>query len=277
MIIGVRAHDYGKKPVGALLRAIAEDSWQTIQLAFPKAVENVSSFSDVSEGLVAETKAALERTGLSVAVLGVYVEPALADEAARKKQAKILIDALPQCKALGALCIGTETTAMIKQRGITRKEALCSLRRTLEAVLPEAERMGVNFAVEPVHYHALNTPELTRELLRDMGSSRLKVIFDPVNLLRREDIAKQEKLWGRSVELFGESVVAIHIKGASEEASAEEVLFDNVALRDSVLDYNALFQHIEHIIKNGAPVLRERAAPADAAGDIAFLKRIFAE
>ena len=267
MIIGVRAHDYGKMGVKKLLHTISGDGWQTVQLAFTKAVEGVGAFHEVTQEIIRETKSALDDTGLSVAVLGVYVEPSYVDDSRRRTQADILSSAFPQAKALCARCVGTETTSMKKQPGIARSEALVALRRTLEEILPEAELLGVDVAVEPVHYHTLNTPELAGELLRDMASPRLKIIFDPVNLLRLEDIAVQEALWKRCVERFGASISAIHIKGASHEADGDGVLLP-ASFADSVVDYPSLFAVLRDI---DAPILRELAIPAQAQQDYAFI------
>jgi sugar phosphate isomerase/epimerase len=252
MRIGVRAHDYGKQPVESLLKTIANDGWEAVQLAFPKAVEGVGSCGDVTPRLIGQTKALLNETRLETAVMGVYVEPSFVDENRRKAQARILLDALPQCHALKAGCVGTETTSMEKQPGVARADALKALRKTLEEVLPEAERLGVVLAVEPVHYHALATPELTRELLRDMASPVLKIIFDPANLLRQEDIPKQDALWGRCIEAFGNDIAAVHVKGTA-------------------VDFRALFARLRHV---DAPILRELAEPQNAAEDIAFLRRL---
>lgn len=269
MTIGVRAHDYGKQPVERLLGAIASDGWQTVQLAFPKAVAGVGSFAEVTPQVVEAAKSALAANQLTIAVLGVYVEPSLTDEKRRRQQAETLLHALPQAKALAAGCVATETTAMKKQPGVTRAEALKVLRRTLEEVLPEAQRLGVTIAVEPVHYHALNTPELAAALLKDMASPMLKLVFDPVNLLRPEDITAQDALWGRCSETFGENIAAVHIKGASQEADADGIL-KFASLESSVVDYQALFSRLRHI---DAPILREQAVPENAAAEIAFLRR----
>ncbi len=271
MIIGVRAHDYGKRPIEALLRAIAADGWQAVQLAFPKAAEGVEAFGDVTSELIEHAKAELYKTRLKVAVLGVYIEPSFIDEPLRRGQAAILRDALPQCAALGAACIGTETTAMRKQPGVSRGEALRALRRTLGEVLPEAERLRAVVAVEPVHCHALATPELARELLLDMRSPALKLIFDPVNLLRHEDIDSQDALWARCAELMGGDIAAVHIKGALRAADADGVLA-TAPLEASVVDYRALAARLKGV---DAPVLREEATPEKAAEDIAFIGRIW--
>ncbi len=268
MTIGVRAHDYGKQPIETLTQAIAADGWQTVQLAFPKAAEGVGSFGDVTPEVVLRAGAALAAAKLEVAVLGVYIEPSLAEEEKRRAQAQILRDALPQGVALRAGCVGTETTSMKKQPGVTRAEALRALRRTLEEVLPEAERLGVRVAVEPVHYHALATPELARELLCEMRSPCLKIIFDPVNVLRQGDIDGQDALWARCADQLGEDIVAVHIKGAAREADSDGVLAA-APLEGSVVDYAALAARLRHV---SAPLLRELAVPAKAARDIAFIK-----
>jgi sugar phosphate isomerase/epimerase len=242
-----------------------------VQLAFPKAVEGVGSFADVTPALLDETKTALGATSLQVAVLGAYVELSYADEAARQHEARTFRDTLPWAATLRVGCVGSETTPMKKQPGATRAEALRALRRSLEEILPEAERLHVTVAVEPVHYHALGSPELARELLREMKSPVLKLIFDPVNLLRPEDIDAQDALWARCVDQMGEDVVAIHLKGASWEANSNGVLRET-PLQSSVVDYPALVSRLRSV---NAPVLRENAVPDMAAREIAFIRGLW--
>ena len=270
LMLGVRAHDYGKQPADSLFSAIAGDGWQAVQLAFPKAIAGVDGFADVSPLVVAETRDALAKARLSVAVLGVYVEPSLVDEAARKAQAQTLIDALPQAKALGAGCVGTETTSVYAQPGVAHGDAWHALCRSLEEILPVAERLGVNLAVEPVHHHTLGTAELAGKLLRDLASPRLKIIFDPINLLRLADVEAQGSLWARCMDAFGPDIVAIHIKGAARAADGNGMLLD-VPFADSVVDYPPLFAHLRPL---RVPMLREGAVPSQAKGDIAFLRSI---
>ena len=263
MIIGVRAHDYGKKLPTELFKAIAEDGWKAVQLAFPKAVEGVDSFDDVSVEVVGEVKTAIELTGVSVAVLGVYVDPSLIDEVKRKEQTRLLLQALPQAHMLGAGCVGTETTVRDEFSDIK------SLYRSLEELLPEAERLRVNLGIEPVHRHVLHTPELTRQMLYDFPSPSLKIIFDPLNLLTPETIDTQNDLWKRCIDCFGEYIIAVHMKGASREQDSNGMLAD-VPFVSSVLDHLSLFEQLKYI---NAPILREGATPRDAKNDIAFIEK----
>jgi len=262
MIIGVRAHDYGKHSPSKLFHAIADDGWKAVQLAFPKAIEGIESFNDVNQEIVDDVKSAITSSGVSVAVLGVYVDPAVTDELNRKVQARFLHQALPFAKALDAGCVGTETTVRGEFADIR------ALYLTLEELLPEAERLGVNIGIEPVHRHTLYTPELARQMLKDFSSPRLKIIFDPLNLLTPDVIDSQNDLWKRSIDCFGDFIVAVHIKGASKELDSNGMLAD-VPFASSILDHEGLFKLIRSL---EVPILREGAVPEEADSDIAFIQ-----
>ena len=267
MKIGVRAHDYGKELPTKLLSSIANDGWKAVQLAFPKAIEGVDSFDDVNPEIVMETKTALSISGVTVAVLGVYVDPSLINESKRKEQTRYLLQALPQAKMLEAGCVGTETSVRGEDADIN------SLYRSLEELLPEAERLGVNIGIEPVHRHVLHTPELAQKMLRDFSSKHLKIIFDPLNLLTPERISAQKDLWKRSIDCFGEYIVAIHMKGATGELDNNGMLKD-APFASSILDHKSLFTLMKYL---NAPILREGVTPAEAASDIAFIEKLISK
>jgi len=269
MIIGVRAHDYGKHSPADLFSAIAGDGWKTVQLAFPKAIKGVESFDDVTPDIANDIMAALSESGVSIAVLGVYVDPALTNEEKRKEQVRFLLQALPHAKTLGARCVGTETSV----RGDTAD--IRALYRSLEELLPEAERLGVNVGIEPVHRHTLHTPELAKLMLKDFPSPNLKIIFDPLNLLTPDTVKTQNELWKRSIDCFGEFIVAIHMKGASGELDGNGMLADK-PFKSSILDHETLFA-LFRTLPISTPILREGAIPAEATSDIEFIKGFLEE
>ena len=88
----------------------------------------VASYADVTPQLVQNTLEAQKKHNIAVAVLGTYVELAIADEVQRSANAADFKSQLAVCKALNAGCIGTETTGMHKQpAGTTRERAnICS-------------------------------------------------------------------------------------------------------------------------------------------------------
>ena len=278
-IVGARLHDYGKGSPDELFGRVAADGFAAVQLAYKKCVPSVRSYADVTDALVAETVAAEKAHSIQVAVLGTYVELAINDES-RLKNAADFKSQLAICKALGAGCIGTETTSMEKQpAGTTREEAHCLVyfptdeSRSLADILPAAEALGVTVAVEPVTYHSMNSAAATRHILDTMRSPNLKVIFDMSNLVDAGNVGAQDRIWNDVGELLGDQIVAVHFKG---QAFAPDGGLLHTSLEDSLTDYAGAFAMLRQLPQDALPVLREEAVPARAASDIAFMRGFFA-
>lgn len=272
-IVGARLHDYGKGSPDELFGRVAADGFVAVQLAYKKCVPSVRSYADVTDTLVAETVAAEKAHSIQVAVLGTYVELAINDES-RLKNAADFKSQLAVCKALGAGCIGTETTSMEKQpAGTTREEAQELLCRSLADILPAAEALGVTVAVEPVTYHSMNSAAATRHILDTMRSPNLKVIFDMSNLVDAGNVGAQDRIWNDVGELLGDQIVAVHFKG---QAFAPDGGLLHTSLEDSLTDYAGAFAMLRQLPQDALPVLREEAVPARATSDIAFMRGFFA-
>ena len=272
-IVGARLHDYGKGSPDELFGRVAADGFAVVQLAYKKCVPSVRSYADVTDALVAETVAAEKAHSIQVAVLGTYVELAINDES-RLKNAADFKSQLAVCKALGAGCIGTETTSMEKQpAGTTREEAQELLCRSLADILPAAEALGVTVAVEPVTYHSMNSAAATRHILDTMRSQNLKVIFDMSNLVDAGNVGAQDRIWNDVGELLGDQIVAVHVKG---QAFAPDGGLLHTSLEDSLTDYAGAFAMLRQLPQDALPVLREEAVPARAGSDIAFMRGFFA-
>ncbi len=272
-IVGARLHDYGKGSPDELFGRVAADGFATVQLAYKKCVPFVRSYADVTDALVAETVAAEKAHSIQVAVLGTYVELAINDES-RLKNAADFKSQLAVCKALGAGCIGTETTSMEKQpAGTTREEAQELLCRSLADILPAAEALGVPVAVEPLTYHSMNSAAATRHILDTMRSPNLKVIFDMSNLVDAGNVGAQDRIWNDVGELLGDQIVAVHFKG---QAFAPDGGLLHTSLEDSLTDYAGAFAMLRQLPQDALPVLREEAVPARAGSDIAFMRGFFA-
>ena len=272
-IVGARLHDYGKGTIDELLGRVAADGFSAVQLAYKKCIPSVKSYADVTDTLVADTLTAQSAYHVKTAVLGTYVELAINDES-RLQNVADFKSQLAVCKALGAGCIGTETTSMEKQpAGTTREEAQELLCRSLADILPAAEALGVTVAVEPVTYHSMNSAAATRHILDTMRSPNLKVIFDMSNLVDAGNVGAQDRIWNDVGELLGDQIVAVHFKG---QAFAPDGGLLHTSLEDSLTDYAGAFAMLRQLPQDALPVLREEAVPARAASDIAFMRGFFA-
>ena len=271
-IVGARLHDYGKGTPDELFARVSADGFAAVQLAYKKCVPTVKSYADITEALVNDTIAAEKAHNIQVAVLGTYVELAIND-ARRLQNVADFKSQLAVCKALGAGCIGTETTKMCDQpAGTTREEAQELLCRSLAEILPVAEELGVTVGVEPVTYHSMNSAAATRHILDTMRSPNLKVIFDLSNLVNADNVNAQDRIWNDIGELVGDKIVAVHFKGQAFNPDGSLL---HTSLEDSLTDDAGAFAMLRQLPQEVLPVLREEAVPARAASDIAFMRRFF--
>ena len=271
-ILGARMHDYGKGTPDEMFGKLAADGWKCTQLAYKKSIASIKSYADVTDAVVADTVAAIQKHQVSVAVLGTYVELAIDDDS-RLANAADFKSQLAVCKALGAGCMGTETTNMAKQpAGTSRERAQYLLCKSLETILPEAERLGVTVAIEPVTYHSMNSPEAARQILDTMQSPNLKVIIDMSNLVDAGNVDRQAEIWDKVGSLLGPDIAALHFKGQSFR---EDGSLLSTSLEDSRTDYAGAFAMLRSLPQT-LPVLREEAVPARAASDQAFMRGFFA-
>ena len=269
-VLGARGHDYGKGKAKDIFSRMHQDGWSCTQLAFKKLCEGVKSYEDVTPELIKEVESAMREVPMDIAVLGTYVEMGLMDEVKRQKEVADFISQIAVCKALNIPCMGSETTSIEKQpAGTTFADSQKQLLKSLEAIMPEAERQGVVVAIEPVYYHALNTVETTKMVLDSIKSPNLKVIFDPANLMSGEWVDKQDVLYGRAMEAFGELIMAVHFKGVCYDENGRRPS----RLEESIVDYAAAFDAMKGLPQEVIPVLREEAVPMIAKQDRAFMKR----
>lgn len=269
-ILGVRAHDYGKGDVQEIFCNIKKDGWHCTQLALKKLVMGVTSYSDVTPDVIKEVKAALAASSLDVAVLGTYVELGSLDSAKRQKDVSDFVSQISVCKELNAGCMGSETTYLDSRCSLEiRDEAINTLLQSLETIMPEAERQGVTIALEPVWFHTMNTVENTKRVLDRIQSPNLKIIFDPGNLLSPEWVNKQEELYYKVMECWGEKIVAIHFKGLKDIEKG----YNPCSLQESVVDYGVVFDVLKYLPQNKMPFLREEAIPKFAKQDQEYMRK----
>lgn len=267
MKIGLRAHDYGRKNIGDLLTSITRDGYEAVQLAIPKAIPGIDCHDEVTQDLVDDIHKECVKHGIEVTVLGCYIEPSLLDEQEREIHVQRFLRTMDFVKPLNATCIGTETTDFNYPES-QREEVFNILVDSVRKMVAKAEEIGVDIAIEPVSRHTLNTPELTARLLREVPSERLKVLFDPVNLLSAENIKNQDDLWDRSFKEFGDKICVVHIKGARLNDQGELI---STSLKDSQVNYPKIMNWLkEH--KPEVTLLREEIEEKMAKDDLEFIK-----
>jgi len=255
MKIGVRAHDFGRQSVISLATNIKEAGFSCVQLAPAKAIEDINSFADITDNHLETIHETFNRTGIEITVLGCYIEPSLPDKAERLQNVEIFKTNLTNAKKLGIKIVGTETTGMdIATPTTEREKTFALLKDSVLRMVEQAEKENVLVGIEPVAEHTLNTPELTRRLLDEVNSDKLKIIFDPVNLLLPGNIQSQDEIFRNMFTLVGEDIVAVHIKDIVIEN--DQKVWRNIG--EGVVNYSLIFDWLRcnkpeiHILREDA-------------------------
>jgi sugar phosphate isomerase/epimerase len=272
MKIGVRAHDFGRKDAAELAREIRGAGFECVQLALTKAIAGIENFKDITQRQVEQVREAFSREDVELTVYGCYVEPALADKAARLVQVGYFCEGVRFARLMGASVIATETTRFpLDGAQSEREEAYQRLKDSALRMAEAAEKEGMTIGIEPVAVHTLNTPELARRLQEEVGSSKLKIVFDPVNMLTPDNSADQRGIFAGFLKILGDDIAAMHIKDVA--------VVDNDLAWRNIGEGSVDYQPIMAWLKQHKPdmrLLREHVKMDSYGKDVEALRRMSA-
>ncbi len=265
MKIGVRAHDFPKQSPDALASEIRKSGFEAVQLAPYKALD-IREEEMLRPDTVSRIRKAFENAGLEISVLGCYVEPGALKESVWQYSLSRFLDHIRIAKKMGAACVATETTPFEGTKA-KRERTYARVLAFFREAVKEAESADTFVAIEPVLAHTIHTPEMAKRLLDEVSSDRLRIIFDPINLLPPNGVNNQDDLWQRCIDCFGDKVIAMHIKNGCWQDSQ----YIPLPLDQGVMHFQPILRWIREKMPD-LPLIREEAQMRDVKKDIAFIK-----
>ena len=277
--IGFRAHDFGSFPsADALGKTVASfKSPASIQLALGKVIKPSRPWTEWDEEYISSVREDLSRHGVSVAVVGCYINPVHPDEDERRRNVERFCRSLELNRAFGCRIVGTETgswTSDISYNVETYTEKVFTVfLKSLEQMLKAAEEHDAVCAIEAVSFrHTICSVERMARVLETFRSGHLKVIWDPVNLVpltgivetdgsnpARPSAEAQRRFYTEALDAFGDRICAIHCK--------DYVLQENglkkgdIPVLTGVFDWKGLAKELEKRSIE-VPILLENHNPA---------------
>ena len=115
----------------------------------------------------------------------------------------------------------------------TWRESVASLKE----VLRRTEGMQVMLIIEAVNMTAMNNPRAHKQLMEDVGSDRLKVLLDPVNMISLRNYFRTTELINECFDLLGEDIIACHAKDTYVLPDKMSAYITEVAAGKGLLDY----------------------------------------
>ena len=217
MILGGRAHDFGRLPVEELALKVSKQGYSYIQLALAKAIDEIdSSLGKLSPGMANYIRDIFNNENISIAVLGCYINLIHPNVDERKNQLDRFKEHIRYARDFGCSIVGTETGSLKAGNSCDydneSEVAFKTLIQSLRELVKEAEKFGVIVGIEGGKNEVVSTPQKMRRVLELIPSNNLQVIYDPTNYLSPNDFQDQNKIIKEAFELFGDKMVALHAK-----------------------------------------------------------------
>ncbi len=216
MQIGIRAHDFPAQSFENLANTIKENHLCGAQLALNKAILWEDDIPKLDENSATAIKEYFTNGGVKVSVLSCYINPSIPDETIRRSAIERFMAHIEFAKLAGLDVVGTETGSFLENCDYhswnETEEAYQICLSSFTELAKVAEKNKVSIGIEPVVRHVLNSSQMLKRLIDDIGSEYIKVIFDPVNLLTPQNYTNQQAIIDEAIELFGDRIVAVHLK-----------------------------------------------------------------
>lgn len=269
MLVAARTHDYGKQPIDSLPGLLKSEGIDAAQLVLPKGFTEINSYDDVTPEIIERIRTAFAKEGVKIHILGCYMDLGNPDDEIRKTAVDTFKKCLAFNKVLGASIVGSETAyphLNEEEKRVWHPYMMDSIARLVE----EAERLETDMAIEPVYWHPLKDLETTAEVFEKMGSSRLKMIFDPANVLEHPEI-DQESYWGEWMSELGDKIEAVHMKDFVVGPEGE---YCPVCLGDGVIRYGRIIRWLK-ANRPDIVIVREELDPKTARKDIRYMRELW--
>ncbi|MCX8036863.1 MAG: sugar phosphate isomerase/epimerase [Candidatus Sumerlaeia bacterium] len=212
----------------------------------------------------------LESQGLEICGLyGYYnvIHPDPAQRAAGEARMMVLLE---NWKRLGSPVVATETgtfnpkSQWLESPENETEEGYQKCRAAFENLARIAEKTGAIVAVEAYWRNVIASAERAERLFLDVNSPALKLVMDPCNYFRKEDLPQMKPMLEDIFRRVGRHAVLAHAKDVKESPTGT----DTPAAGKGVLDYplylrllaqlnRELFLALEHLTADDVPRARD--------------------
>jgi len=229
---------YSKLPLDEAVKRIKSDGFGAVaceyafaDVRFDPMAPDWDAAKRISDGL--------DRAGIkNVGLYGYYnvVDPDPAKRALGEKRMLFLIE---NWKRLGSPIIATETGTLnpkspwLESPENTTEASYVLCRTALANLAKAAEKTGAVVAIEPYWRNIIASVDRTERLFREVNSPSLKLIMDPCNYFRKEDLPRMKPMLEDIFRRVGKETVFAHAKDVKESPTGTDL----PASGKGVLDY----------------------------------------
>lgn len=278
MKLMIRAHDLGVKGEEKIISRLSELDLDGIQLVVYKSIDGVSYMEGALDS--ARAKAIgdkIRAAGKEVALVGAYFNPVHPDRNKAQRGVRIFAEYLSLAADLGAFVVGSETGSYMGDPwgfhpDNSKPEALETVSDTFRYLADVAKEFGACVGIEGAYNHVCSTPDVLDGVIRKIGRSNIKVIFDLYNYLSDSNYEDAYAILKRAHELFGSDILLYHVK----DFTVTDGKIFQCGVGKGVLDYKKILTEI-YALNPDAVLVFEGTVGDDIPYAVRYIRNIINE
>ena len=270
MRLGIFSKTFAGTDPATVLAAVKEAGFECAQ--YNMACSGLPSMPDnISKDIARDVASAAANADVAiVAVSGTYnmIHPDIETRLAGHQRLEVLA---ARCADLSSplitLCTGTrDPVDQWKEHPDNNSpEVWRDLLEAMEVAIDIADRYDIDLGIEPELANVVNSAAKARQLIDEMKSSRLKIVFDPANLFEIASAGAQRDIVSSAIDLLADRIVMAHAKDRRPDGGF-------TTAGKGVLDYGHYLDRLKGIGFSGSLVTHGLSA-GEAPGVAAFLKQ----
>jgi sugar phosphate isomerase/epimerase len=274
MELGIFAKTFEGSGPHQVFGAAARAGYSAVQ--YNMACSGLAAMPDqISDDQAGSIAAASKALGISIAaVSGTYnmIHP---DKVVRDRGLMRLDVLASRCHAMGTrmitLCTGSRdpNDQWRFHPGNASAEAWHDLVESMTGALSIAERWDVVLGIEPELGNAVSSAQKARQLMDDLGSHRLQIVFDAANLFEATGAEEQRRIVSSAIDLLGDRIAVAHAKDRTADG-------EFISAGKGVLDYRHYLSCLKATGFAG-PLITHGLAANEAEFTATFLRNAMAE
>ena len=229
---------YSQFPLEEAVRRIAADGFRGVVFEWGFADLRFDPFAPDWDAL-GKITSALNKQGVKIVGLYGYYNVVDPDAARRRRGEQRMTLLIENWKRFGCPVISTETgtfnpkSEWLESPENATEQGYQDCRAAFERLAKAAAKTGAIIAIEPYWRNLIDSAARAERLFKDVTSPALKLVMDPCNYFRKEDLPRMKPMLEDIFARVGRQTVVAHAKDVKESAGGTDL----PASGKGVLDY----------------------------------------
>lgn len=261
--LGIDAGAYAGLPLEEAARRIKADGFATVLTGYKFADVRFDALAP-DWGAAEKITSCFERSGIKIAAIFGYYNVVDPDAEKRQRGEARMEALLANWKRLNCQVISTETGTLnrksewLEAPENATEEGYAQCRAAIERLARLAEKSGAVLSLEPYWRNIIDSLDRAERLFREVNSPALRLVMDPCNYFRKEDLPRMQTMLEDMFKRLGDRIVVAHAKDVKASAGGTDLPAPGLG----VLDY-PLYLRLLARLDREMPLLIEHLALPD--------------